>query len=252
MSVRPEPVDVAGRLAAVHRRVAEAARRSDRTPASVTVVAVSKGFAPEVVAAARAAGQVDFGENRVQEMTAKAGVLDGVRWHFIGRLQRNKVRDVVDTASLVHSVDRIELAEVLADRAGRAGRLQRILVQVNAGDDPAKGGCRIDDAPGLVAAVRQMDALACEGLMTMPPAGVDPRPVFARLRQLRDDLRQDFPQVQHLSMGMTHDFEVAVEEGATIVRVGEGIFGPRPDPNLRPSSGQSSDQQSPVVPAGRI
>lgn len=225
--------DLGGRLAAVQRRVTAAARRAGREPSAITLVAVTKGFGPDVVTAARDAGQIDLGENRVQEMTAKAAAVAGVRWHFIGRLQRNKVRDVVGLATLVHSVDRLELAQALADRARQGPGLQRVLVQVNAGDDPAKAGCSTAEAPTLVSEVRALDGLACEGLMTIPPAGVDPRPVFATLRRLRDDLHDEYPEIRHLSMGMTHDFEVAVEEGATIVRLGEAIFGPRPDPTQR-------------------
>ena len=237
MSPQPSSADLAGRLAGVTRRIAAAAARAGRAPSSVTLVAVSKGFDAATVAAACEAGQVDFGENKAQELQAKAPIVPGVRWHFIGRLQRNKVRDVVGTASLIHSVDRIELAEELAARAARTARMQRVLVQVNAGDDPAKAGCSVAAAPQLVAQVRELPELACEGLMTIPAAGQDPRPAFARLRKLRDDLRNDFPEVQHLSMGMTHDFEVAVEEGATIVRIGEAIFGPRPDPTQRARGG---------------
>ncbi|MPZ71950.1 MAG: YggS family pyridoxal phosphate-dependent enzyme [Nitriliruptorales bacterium] len=242
--------DIAGRLEAVCDRVASAARRAGRSPASVAVVAVSKGFPAEAVTVAQGAGQVDFAENRVQELRKKAPQVHGVRWHFVGRLQRNKVRDVVGLVSLVHSVDRIELARDIAARACDADRVQRVLVQVNAGDDPAKAGCTLDEAPALVRAVRDMQGLACEGLMTIPQLGVDPRPTFARLRHLRDDLRSDFPEVQHLSMGMSNDFEVAVEEGATIVRIGEAIFGPRPDPDLQPPAGGSFDRSS-ALPAGR-
>ena len=246
----PAPAsEIAGRLAAVCERVATAAGRAGRAPSAVAVLAVSKGFGADAVRQAQAAGQVDFAENRAQELTTKAAEVQGVRWHFVGRLQRNKVRDVVGLASLIHSVDRIELARDIAARAASAQRLQRVLVQVNAGDDPAKAGCALDDAPALVGQVRDLEGLACEGLMTIPPLGVDPRPTFARLRQLRDDLRSDFPEVQHLSMGMSNDFEVAVEEGATIVRVGEAIFGPRPDPNVQPPAGGSLDR--PAQPAGR-
>lgn len=228
MSASPPATDVGRQLADVRSRIAAAARRVGREPSAVMLVAVSKGFAPELVARARETGQTDFGENRVQEMTAKAVEVDGVRWHFIGRLQRNKVPQVVETATLVHSVDRPELADALADQARAAGRLQRVLVQVNTAEDPAKGGCSVASAPALVAHVRALDGLACEGLMTMPAADADPRPAFARLRELRNDLQRDYPEVKHLSMGMTHDFEVAVEEGATIVRLGEAVFGPRP------------------------
>jgi pyridoxal phosphate enzyme (YggS family) len=180
------------------------------------------------VVEARKGGQADFGESRAQELRRRSkSIGPGVRWHFVGRLQRNKVRDVVGVASLIHSVGRLELAEAIAERARKGGRVQRVLVQVNVGDDPAKGGCAVDEAVGLVAKVRALDGIACEGLMTIPPLDTDPRPLYAMLRELRDDVRSRFPEVQHLSMGMSDDFEIAVEEGATIVRVGEAVFGPR-------------------------
>ncbi len=227
----PDAVDagVAARLDDVRRRIAVAAERAGRSRSAVTLVAVSKGFGVEHVVAARRAGQADVAESRAQDLRRKAREAGpGLRWHFVGRLQRNKVRDVVGLASLIHSIDRVDLAEAVADRARRASRVQRVLVQVNAGDDPAKGGCAVDDTIALVARVRALDGIACQGLMTVPPMDVDPRPVFARLRDLRDDVRSRFPEVQHLSMGMTADFETAVEEGATIVRLGEAVFGPRP------------------------
>jgi PLP dependent protein len=216
-------------LDAVHKRMADVAGRVGRSPHAVTLVAVSKGFGPELIAAARAAGQPDFGESRAQELRRKASALGaGVRWHFVGRLQRNKVREVLANAALIHSVDRLELAQAIAAEAQRGKGVQRVLVQVNTGDDPAKAGCRPEDAVGLVTRVRTLDGIACEGLMTMPPFGEDPRPAFCLLRELRDDLRARFPEVQHLSMGMSADFETAIEEGATIVRLGEAVFGPRP------------------------
>lgn len=222
------PGDVAARLAAVRQRIEEAAARVGRSPRAVLLVAVTKGVGVELAKAAVAAGQLDLGESKAQELTAKREALGaGVRWHFIGRLQRNKVRDVVGAVSVIHSVDRLSLAEEIAERAQRSARVQRVLVQVNAGDDPAKGGCALDEARGLVAAVRSLPSVACEGLMTIPPLEADPRPTFARLRALRDDLRSEFPEIQHLSMGMSNDVQVAVEEGATIVRLGEAVFGPR-------------------------
>jgi pyridoxal phosphate enzyme (YggS family) len=224
----PDEAGIRERLADVQARIAVAAERVGRSPHAVSLVAVSKTFATEVVLMARRAGHADFAESRAQELRRKSkAVGGGIRWHFVGRLQRNKVRDVVGVASLIHSVDRLELAQAIAERAGKQGRVQRVLVQVNVGDDPAKGGCDAEDAVSLIAHVRRLDGIACEGLMTVPPLEDDPRPHFHRLRDLRDDVRTRFPEVQHLSMGMTHDFEVAVEEGATIVRVGEAVFGPR-------------------------
>jgi pyridoxal phosphate enzyme (YggS family) len=222
------PAEVAARLEDVRTRIRRAAEEADRSPHAVTLVAVSKLFPVEFIQSAQEAGQADFGESRAQELRRKSKALGrGVRWHFVGRLQRNKVRDVVGVASLIHSVGRLELAEAIAERARREQRVQRVLVQVNVGDDPAKGGCAVDEAAALIAKVRTLGGIACEGLMTIPPLDVDPRPVFAALRDLRDDVRTRFPEVQHLSMGMTNDFEVAVSEGATIVRVGEAVFGRR-------------------------
>lgn len=231
--------ELAAMLQRVGDRVSAAAERVGRAPHLVTLIAVSKTVEAATVAAARAAGQVDFGESRAQELVAKASALAEagvarVRWHFVGQLQRNKVRDVVGTASVIHSVDRLVLAEEIAAVAQRAGRLQRVLVQVNAGEDPAKAGVSVEEAPALVARIRALPHVACEGLMTIPPLDGDPRPVFRRLAALRDDLRERFPEVQHLSMGMSSDFETAVEEGATMVRVGEAVFGPRTPGGGRP------------------
>lgn len=224
------PVHGTQRLGDVRRRIAEAAARAGRPAGAVTLVAVSKGVGAERVAELRDAGQADFGENRAQELRAKCQALGpGVRWHFVGRLQRNKVTDVVGLATLIHSVDRWELAEPIAERAGRQGRVQRVLLQVNQGDDAAKAGCAPDEAEDLVSRLRGLPGIACEGLMTVPPLHADPRGVFRGLRRLRDELRERFPEVQHLSMGMSGDFETAVEEGATIVRVGTALFGPRED-----------------------
>lgn len=216
------------RLRLVQRRIADAAQAAGRSPQAITLVAVSKRFEAERVLAAHRAGLVDFGEVRAQELTPKAAeVGSGVRWHFVGRLQRNKVSDVVGLATLIHSVDRLVLAEAIDRRARELSRVQRVLLQVNVADDPAKAGVSEDDALAMIERIRQLRGVACEGLMTIPAFDTDPRPAFARLRRLRDQARSRFPEIQHLSMGMTRDLEAAVAEGATIVRVGEGVFGPR-------------------------
>lgn len=221
--------DAAQRYEDVQRRIAAAAERAGRAPSAVTLVAVSKAFPASAVEGLRGLGHLDFGESRAQELREKADALGaGLRWHFVGRLQRNKVKDVVGRASLVHSVDSERLAQEIARRALAGERVQPVLVQVDVGDDPAKAGVRPDDVGEAVAIVRSLDGLACQGLMTMPPMGQDPRPLFARLREIRDELRERFPEVQHLSMGMSADYETAIEEGATIVRIGEAVFGPRP------------------------
>lgn len=227
--------DIAARLREVQARIGAACERSGRASSAVTLVAVTKTHPPAVVRALLELGILDIGENRVDEMVAKMGDVSGARWHFVGRLQSNKARDVVGRAVLVHSIDRRSLARALSGRAEAAGVLQRVLVQVNVGDDPAKGGCRPEETLDLLEEIRPLPHLAVEGLMTMPPMPAGDahpaeaaRPHFAALRELRDAARERWPEVVHLSMGMTADFEVAVEEGATIVRVGSALLGPRP------------------------
>lgn len=235
------PQELERRLATVHDRIEAAAAAVGRRAADVTLLGVTKTHPPEVAAAAVRAGLLDLGENRVQELTAKRERVPGARWHLIGQLQRNKVRDIVGNHILVHSLDRPRLAEALSRRAEALGTVQRVLVQVNVGDDPAKGGCQIDGAVDLVAYARDLPNLAIEGLMTippLPPPGADPgesaRDHFATLRGLRDACRERFPEVMHLSMGMSADLEVAVAEGATMVRVGTALFGTRSDGPWRP------------------
>ncbi len=219
---------VAERLADVRARIERAARDASRDPASVELVVVSKTVASERVRDALAAGVTDLGENRAQELVGKASELDDVvpppRWHFIGRLQRNKVRMLAPRVSLWHSIDREELCEPLARHAPGA----RVLVEVNVSGEAQKGGC----APAATAALVDRLAgsgLAVEGLMTVPALADDPRPAFAALRELA--ARLGLPR---LSMGMTGDFEAAIAEGATIVRIGSAVFGPRPEaPGLR-------------------
>lgn len=221
-------VDVAGRLDHVNEQIRAAAENAGRSPQAITLVAVSKKIPVERITAAIDAGHMDFGENRAQDLTQRVQQLPrGVRWHFVGRLQRNKVADVVGVASLIHSVDRVALAERIASQASSAGRVQRVLLQVNTAADPDKAGVVPGDAIETVAKIRELPGIACEGFMTMPKFGEDPRPAFAELRALRDEAKTQFPEVQHLSMGMTADVDAAVAEGATIVRVGEGVFGPR-------------------------
>ncbi|HEX2026376.1 MAG TPA: YggS family pyridoxal phosphate-dependent enzyme [Nitriliruptorales bacterium] len=223
------------RLEDVRRCIADACRRSGRSPAAVTIVAVTKTHPPEVARTAVAAGVTDLGEARVQELLAKMSQVDGARWHMVGRLQRNKARQLVGRGVLVHSLDRRELADELSRRAADAGVLQRALVQVNVAGDASKAGCHPDEALDLVGYARQLPNLAIEGLMTIGPlpehggAGPDARACFTRLRGLRDRARARWAEVTHLSMGMSGDFETAVEAGATIVRLGTVLFGPRRD-----------------------
>jgi pyridoxal phosphate enzyme (YggS family) len=209
------------RVHEIRERVAAAARRAGRDPAGITLVAAAKKIEVPQIAGVVAAGVRDVGENRAQELLRKAPELAGApsppRWHFIGRLQRNKVGGLAPWVSLWQSVDRESLAAVLARRAPGA----TVLVEVNLGEEVQKGGCAPDHTPALVDTLRE-HGLAVRGLMTVPPQEGDPRPWFARLRELgaRLDLRE-------LSMGMSNDFEAAVEEGATMVRVGRALFGAR-------------------------
>ncbi|MDQ4129842.1 MAG: YggS family pyridoxal phosphate-dependent enzyme, partial [Actinomycetota bacterium] len=200
---------------------------------------------------------VDLSPDGAEEPPAGSGEPRGmggrvVNWHLVGRLQRNKARDVVGRAVLVHSLDRTSLANELSRRAEQAGVVQRVLVQVNVAGDPAKSGCSPERVVGLVNHVRSRPNLVIEGLMTMPPLpapGDDPgeaaRPYFGRLRELRDKVREECPEVTHLSMGMSGDFKAAIEEGATIVRLGTALFGPRSDepygaPRKEPDGGSNA------------
>jgi pyridoxal phosphate enzyme (YggS family) len=228
-------------------RIAAAARRAGRNPAEVMLVAVSKTFAVEAVVEAHRAGLSVFGENRVQEARAKipavAAILgeEAVSWHLVGHLQRNKAKQAVRLFDLVHSVDSIRLAKELEKRcAALETELEKkkrlaVLLEINVSDEATKYGLPVGDRAQLDAVVETILAqphLELQGLMTMAPIVADPeaaRPTFRQLRQLRDALARQFPAAdwQHLSMGMTDDFEVAVEEGATLVRIGRAIFGQR-------------------------
>ncbi len=231
--------DVAGlpaRIAAVRARLEDAARAAGRDPAEVRLIAVTKTHLPEVAAAAFAAGLTDLGENRTGELVAKAAAVPGAAWHLIGRLQRNKVRDVVGRGWLLHGIDRRSLVDAVADRAEALGAVQDVLIQVNVGEDPATGGCDLSELADLVTYASLRPGLRVRGLMTvppLPPPGEDPAttaaPVFRRLRAERDALRERFPQVEELSMGMSDDLEAAVREGATMVRIGTALFGSRPE-----------------------
>jgi pyridoxal phosphate enzyme (YggS family) len=224
-------LDVAARLEEVRARVAAAAKTAGRNPSEVTLVVVSKGFSADVVAQALEAGATELGENRAQELREKAIALPDVpRWHFIGHLQTNKTRHVVGTAHLIHSVDRVGLAEEIARRARRSGRAQDVLIEVNVSGEATKHGVEAPGALVLAQQVAALDGIEVKGLMTMAPFSDDPetsRPFFSDLRALGERVGAVLDQATQLSMGMTRDFEVAIEEGATLVRVGEAIFGPR-------------------------
>jgi PLP dependent protein len=219
-----DPHEVAARVAEVRDRIDAAGGDAER----VRLVAVTKGFGPDAVLAARAAGVADVGEGYAQEMAAKVAALaddadaTGLRWHFVGRLQSSNVRRIAADVALWQSVDRASVGREVAKRAPGA----RVLVQVNVSHEPQKGGCDPDAAPALVEELGDL-GLDVAGLMAIGPAG-DPeraRPAFRSLTAMADDLG-----LEERSMGMSADLEVAVAEGATVVRVGRALFGPRPDP----------------------
>lgn len=227
---------IAERVAVVRERIARAAARAGRRPQEVTLVAVSKTHPPQAVRQAFAAGLRDFGENRVQEAEGKIESLGdlraaGLRWHLVGHLQSNKARRAVRIFDCIHSVDGAELGGKLAKALAEAGRSLPALVQVDLGHEASKSGLEESQLFGLLTALQVPPALRVVGLMTLPPFEEDPeavRPFFRRLRELRDQaLAQGLLAGSELSMGMSHDLEVAVEEGATLVRVGTAVFGER-------------------------
>ena len=227
---------IADRVAAVRERIARAAERASRPPGGVTLVAVSKTFPAEAVKTAFGAGLRHFGENRVQEAEAKIAALAGLRseglvWHLVGHLQSNKARKAAAVFDVVQSVDSAALAARLARAAADAGRGLRALVQVDLAGEERKSGIPEDGLPAALEEMRGLEGLRVEGLMVLPPYLDDPeevRPYFRRLRALKEKMAGDgLLEGEELSMGMSHDFEAAVEEGATIVRVGTAIFGTR-------------------------
>jgi pyridoxal phosphate enzyme (YggS family) len=228
--------DVAWRLARVRQAIDEAAERAGR-PGAVTLVAVTKTMSPERVREAWAAGQRVFGENRVQEGTEKIAVLaeemPAASWHLIGHLQSNKARSAVMAFSLIESVDSVRLARKLNDLAGLQGRRLPVLLEVNVGGEASKSGVATEEVWQAFPQLLELANLEVRGLMTVAPLVGNPeevRPVFRRLRELRDGLRERFQadDCHELSMGMSDDFGVAIEEGATMVRIGRAIFGERP------------------------
>jgi pyridoxal phosphate enzyme (YggS family) len=226
--------EIAANLAAVRARIAAAARAAGRDPGEVTLVAVSKTHGAGAVEAALAAGQAVFGENRVQEAAAKFPPLrpahPGLRLHIIGPLQSNKVREAMAVADVIETLDRQKLAAAIAAERDRTGRCPDLLVQVNVGREPQKAGVDPDAAEAFVAACRDRFSLPVTGLMCIPPVEDDPRPHFAALAAMAR--RLGLPSI---SMGMSGDFQTAIEEGATHVRVGSAIFGARPPLTVTPA-----------------
>jgi hypothetical protein len=226
-------------LEEINRRIGQACSRAGRNPADVTLVAVAKTFPAEAVAGVVDAGLLDVGENYVQELLGKRERLTGkaIRWHFIGHLQTNKVKYIVEWVHLIHAVDRKEVAHEIDRRAARAGRIIDLLVEVNTTGEQSKFGVAPETAIPFIRSLAEFRNIAVAGLMTIGPFLPDPegsRPMFRRLRELREEakqLGQPNASMHYLSMGMTGDFEVAIEEGATHIRIGTAIFGRRRKPD---------------------
>jgi pyridoxal phosphate enzyme (YggS family) len=227
-----DQTNVAENLAAVRAQIEGAAHAAGRRPEAIQLLAVSKRKPNESIVAAYEAGQRHFGENYGQELIRKAeelAHLDGICWHHIGSVQRNKVRQLVPHVHLLHAVDRARLITEVDKRSQAAERQTQVLVQVNIAGEDSKSGCTPDELGALLSTVRGCQHVTVHGLMTMPPYVEDPeqvRPFFRRLRELRDE-HGGAVELPELSMGMSHDFAVAIDEGATIIRVGTAIFGAR-------------------------
>jgi hypothetical protein len=222
---------IAEALERVRSNIAAAADEAGRDPREVTLVAISKEISSERIREAIEAGQREFGENRVKEAVVKHEELaeESIRWHFVGRLQRNKVKQLLEFVHLIHSVDRIELGLEIDKRSSS---LVEVLVEVNTSDEESKGGVEPSDLDALLEAMAEIGRIRVSGLMTMAPLVGSPeqaRPYFRKLAEIAAEAQARFPLlgIRHLSMGMSQDYAVAVQEGATIVRVGEAIFGPR-------------------------
>lgn len=224
--------DIAGNYESIMQRIHSAALRSGRSPNSIQLIAVTKTVPAERIQTAVACGVTHIGENRLQEGLAKREALARLTpasvpltWHFIGHVQTNKARKIAENFDCVHSIDRLAVGEALNRYVVRIPKLP-VLIEVKLGDEPNKSGATEDELPDLVSAIRGFEKLDLRGLMSVPPPVDDPeqaRPYFRKLRKLAEDLG-----LNELSMGMTHDFEIAIEEGATMVRIGTGLFGERP------------------------
>lgn len=226
-------MDLEHNLNSVVERIGSSCARAERAPSEVTLVAVTKGQPPEVVQEAMRLGLTLFGENKIQEARSKIPLCSGkLHWHFIGHLQSNKVRDAVRFFEMVQSVDSIDIAEELNRRADEASKTIPILIEVNIVGEASKFGYRAEKLRTDLPELNQLKRLEIHGLMIVPPWSPEPetvRPVFRQLRDLKEECQQILgAPLAHLSMGMSSDFEVAIEEGATMVRLGTALFGSRP------------------------
>ena len=228
-------MDLESNLKSVGERIENAAAKAGRDSSEIKLVAVTKKVEPERIINAMNLGINTFGENYAQEFRDKFKVLSEqtdkkIKWHFIGQLQKNKVKYIMGKVELIHSLDSLSAAEEINKRAETMGITVPVLMEVNTGGEESKGGVKPSKLEGFLNELSGLPFVEVQGLMTMPPYFDDPemaRPYFIRLRELRDSLSASFPKLKELSMGMSGDFEVAIEEGATIIRVGSAIFGER-------------------------
>lgn len=225
---------IAEQLQTVRNEITEACKRSGRNPEEVTLIAVSKTKPVSMIEEAIQAGQTVFGENKVQELCSKYEVLPkNLTWHLIGHLQRNKVKYIADKAALIHSVDSLRLAETIDQEGKKHNRVIPVLIEVNVAEEDTKFGVTVEETLPLIEEISKLSNIQVKGLMTIAPYVDNPeenRPVFRRLKKLSVDIdskNMNNVYMDILSMGMTNDYQVAVEEGATMVRVGTGIFGER-------------------------
>lgn len=231
-----DPIDIEHNLEFVASRIAAAAESCGRDAGDVQLIAVTKTFPAQSILAAAAAGQLRFGENRIQEAEPKIHALreiSGVEWHLVGHLQSNKAKRAAELFDVVHSLDSVKLAVRLSEACSVSRKALRVLLQIDLGHEETKHGADPGEVRNIIAAAGGLEGIRLDGLMTLPPFFDDPektRPYFSALRQLRDALESEHAGCLgrgHLSMGMSHDFEVAIQEGATMVRVGTAIFGER-------------------------
>lgn len=229
-------MEVTERLREIQDRIAKVCQQVGRKVEEVCLVGVVKGQPLDRIQEAVRAGLCDVGENYAQELTAHQGVLqrfEQIRWHFIGHLQRNKARVVLPTVALIHSLDSIPLAEEIDRIATQIGKIQPVLIELNLAEESTKTGLKLKDLPDFLERLNHLDSIQLNGLMTVPPPSDDPkgsRPYFAKLRETLIDLNRRGAYTKpltELSMGMTHDFESAIEEGATLLRIGSGLLGQR-------------------------
>ncbi|MCI0454199.1 MAG: YggS family pyridoxal phosphate-dependent enzyme [Candidatus Dadabacteria bacterium] len=227
-------MNIAENLKSVKERIEKAAFKAQKSASEIKLVAVSKGVEAERVIEAVSCGIITFGENYAQEFRDKYNAVEKatsreIEWHFIGRLQRNKMKYILDKVRLIHSLDSASVAEEINKRAEKIGTKVPLLVELNA-DEEVKGGVKVEELDGFLLDLLRFPKIDVKGLMIMPPLFDNPemtRPYFRNARELRDRFQSKFPSLRELSMGMSGDFEVAIEEGATIVRIGTAIFGPR-------------------------